>query len=189
MSFVFFFKIFSNTFILYWLFFCTGFLSILKSFFTPSIQAALPNVVRKSDLATANTINQTIIQFSTFVGQGVGGLLYKTLGVSTLFLIDGISYLFSGILSFFVKIPPELPQSLKTKAILLDLNKNTIDGVKFLWHDKGLKSMVIVAFLLNFFISPIIVILPFHVVDTLKVSLNWYGLLLAIFGIGNALKC
>jgi DHA3 family macrolide efflux protein-like MFS transporter len=77
------------------LFFVTLVLGILSSFFRPAISAAIPDIVPKEKISAANSLNQSSGQISLCVGQALGGYLFVVLGAPLLFLIDGITYLFS----------------------------------------------------------------------------------------------
>jgi MFS family permease len=50
-----------------------------------------------------------------------------------------------------------------------------------------LKGLVLLSAFNNFFSVPILLLLPFYVEDYLKVKVDWYGFLLAAFGIGSLL--
>ncbi len=176
----------TKIFILVWLFVISAVLSVIKSFFTPAIQAAIPSIVHPSQVASANSINQVIVQASVFLGQGSGGVLYRIFGAMNLFLFDSLSYLFSAICALFIQIPQEIPEkAIGFKATLQELRVKTMEGFQYIWRDKGLRAMVSTASFLNFFISPILVMLPFYVEDYLQVSIDWYGFLIGAFGVGS----
>jgi MFS family permease len=59
-----------------------------------------------------------------------------------------------------------------------------MEGFLYVWTTSGLKSFFFVAACLNFFTMPLVVLFPFYVEDFLKVKLEWYGYLTAIYGAG-----
>jgi len=163
-------------------------LGAVRSFFNPAISAAIPDIVPSDKVAAANSLNQSSVQISTFIGQGLGGYLFVLLGAPLLILIDGITYLFSAFSESFITIPQILPEKskvLKEKFALF--KRDTLDGLKIVWKNTGMRSMFFMAAVLNFFIMPIIVLLPFYVEDYLGVTPDWYGYLLAGFGFGALL--
>ncbi len=84
-------------------------------------------------------MNQFSVEISTFVGQGIGGILFRVLGAPMLFFIDGISYLFSAISEMFITIPQEFPEkSIKAKGIIADFIKDIKDGLGFIWKNHGM---------------------------------------------------
>ncbi len=162
--------------------------AIVGSFFRPAITAAIPDLVPKQKVSAANSLNQASVQISTFIGQGAGGILFRILGAPVLFLIDGLTYLFSAFSEFFIVIPQTIPEkSLNQSHALKSFKTDTIAGFRYVWQRKGMRTLFAVATLLNFFAMPFFVLFPFYIEDFLKVTTDWYGFLLAAFGIGSLL--
>ncbi len=161
-------------------------LGITNAFFQPAFSASIPELVPTEKVATANSLGQISLQLSVFIGQGLGGLLFRILGAPLLILFNGLSYLFSGVIESFITIPQEIPQKGKNWADLVSkFKKEIIEGFRYIWAVAGLKKLVLLSSFLSFFMMPIIVLLPFYVENFLKVTADWYGFLLAIYGIGS----
>jgi MFS transporter, DHA3 family, macrolide efflux protein len=62
-----------------------------------------------------------------------------------------------------------------------------VDGLRYVWRKGGLRELVLVSAMLNFFTAPILLLLPFYVEDFLKVAVDWYGFIIAAYGIGALL--
>ena len=104
-----------------------------------------------------------------------------------LFLIDGITYLFSALSESFIKIPQSIPDKKDTwREKFRQFKEDTIAGFRYAWNNAGLRSLFFAAAFINFFAIPIIILLPFYVEDFLQVTADWYGYILAAFG-GGAL--
>ncbi|MFC2160045.1 MFS transporter [Acidobacteriota bacterium] len=160
-------------------------LGAVRTFFSPAITAAIPDIVPKEKIAAANSLNQSSVQISTIFGQGLGGYLFMILGAPLLILIDGITYLFSAFSESFISIPQTLPERSRIwKEKFAQFKIDTLEGLKIVWGNTGMRAMFFVAAFLNFFIMPLIVLLPFYVEDFLGVTPDWYGYLLAGFGFG-----
>ena len=105
-----------------------------------------------------------------------------------LFLIDAITYLFSAVSEFFITIPQNIPKkSPKWQETLNSFKTDTIEGFRYLWQRKGMRTLFVAATFLNFFGMPFFVLLPFYVEDFLHVTADWFGFLLAAFGVGSLL--
>ncbi|MDN5204549.1 MFS transporter [Fulvivirgaceae bacterium BMA10] len=161
-------------------------LGIIRTFFSPAITASIPDIVPQQRVEAANSLNQSSMQLSMLVGQAIGGILFVKLGAAVLFLIDGISYVFSGVSEMFIKIPQKFPdKSAILKSKWNQFKEDTLEGFHFVWKDKGMRFLFGAAAMLNFFSMPFIVLLPFYVEDFLKVQADWYGYILAGFGFGS----
>ncbi|MFZ5918975.1 MAG: MFS transporter [Chloroflexota bacterium] len=161
-------------------------ISSISAFFGPAISAAIPDLVPRSKVASANSLGQMALQLSLFIGQGLGGTFYRLLGASVLFLIDGSSYLFAAASETFVDIPQTMPrQDGGWRKQLGQFRQDIAEGLRYIWGQKGLRELVFVSAFLVFFTAPVIVLLPFFVEDTLQVAIDWYGFLLAAYGLGT----
>jgi len=194
--------------ILIWLFVVSVFTSIVSAFFGPAISAAIPDLVPTHRVAAANSLGQLSSQISIFVGQGLGGVLFRLLGAPVLFLINGVTYLFSAISESFVTIPQTIRQQpdvgpaggqgegaeagvppsgrgLSMRDQVRVFGKDIAQGVAYVWRTGGLRELVFVSAFLSFFTVPFVTLLPFYVEDTLRLAVDWYGFILAAYGVAS----
>ena len=162
--------------------------SILAAFSGPALQAAIPDLVPRERIATANSMAQLAFQLAIFIGQGVGGLLFRQLGAAIVFAINGSTYLYAAVSTSLVRIPPPsetLPaQGGGWRTALKRLGRDLMMSLKLVRDMSGLREMVILSALVTFFTIPIIFLLPFYVEDVLRVDASWYGYMLAAHGVG-----
>ena len=79
-----------------------------------------------------------------------------------------------------------MPEKSKSLAELVaDFKADTAEGFRYVWSRKGMRNMFIVAAFLNFILAPFGVLLPFYVEDFLHCSPDWFGYILALFGVGS----
>ncbi len=159
-------------------------LGILRAFFTPAFTAAIPDLVPRDKIPAANSLNQFSIQGSTLIGQALGGLLYQLLGAPLLFLIDGLSYVYAGICSAFIKLPP-VEKKPASDHPFREFVAETGAGFRYLWNQPGMRDFIAIASVVNFFGMPIAVLLPFYVERYLKAGDAWYGYLMASITVGS----
>ena len=153
---------------------------VIQAFFMPAIAASIPDLVAPERLAAANSLNQFSNQASLLIGQAAGGVLYNTLGAPLLFLIDGLSYLFSGVSASFIRLPPRpRPQEEEKEPVFRAYLRQTAEGFRYVWQNAGLRSFMFAASFLNFLIMPIMVLFPFYVSLYLRQGSEWYGFLMA----------
>lgn len=171
---------------LVWLAVVLVFTGVATTFFDPAIAAAIPDLVPGSRVTSANSMGQLSYQLSVFVGQGLGGTLFRLLGAPVLFMIDGLTYLFSAVSESFITIPQTVPEkSRRWQDQFLEFKQDFLEGFRYVWCRTGLKALVLISAFLTFFTAPVIILLPFYVEDFLQVEPDWYGFLLAAFGVGS----
>jgi len=175
----------STTLVITWLFIVAVVNGILSSLFRPAISAFIPDLVPKDKITGANSAITSSAQFAQLIGQGLGGVAFRLLGAPVLFLIDGLSFLFSGISELFISEPEvkTTEKDLKSSPLKTFLNEIK-EGFHYVWRQKGLRELIVMAAFMNFFGAPFITLLPFYVENVLNSTTDWYGILLATEGIG-----
>jgi DHA3 family macrolide efflux protein-like MFS transporter len=185
-----------------------------SAFFAPAITAAIPDLVPKARLAGANAVIQASLQVMRFVGQALGGVLFQAVGAVVLFVFNGMTFLFSALSESFIWIPQKLPVRGRQDKRSADLAvvrvegggfplavpvsarsesverfrpffMAALEGLRYIWRRPGMRELVLGAALLGFFSVPVILLLPFFVEDALGAGAEWYGYLMAVFGIGT----
>lgn len=116
------------------------------AFFNPCMGSVLPDIVPQDKIVKANSSYQMTTTGSNLIGTVFGGMLYATLGAPIMFLIDGISYLFSGFTEIFMKVP-----IIKKEYQNTNFKEDFISGIKFSWNFKGLRNIIILGCIINFF--------------------------------------
>jgi MFS family permease len=165
-------------------------MGVCDAFFRPAISASIPDLVPEADLTRANSANRLALDVSTFIGQGLGGVLFRIIGPGILFFVDGVTYLFSAAAESLIRLPPPPPKSAATggwRAAGAGFWRELKVGLRYVASRKGLRYLLFLSPLDSFFIITIVVLLPFFVEDYLHVKPDWYGFLVAAFGAGSFL--
>ncbi|MCP4631864.1 MAG: MFS transporter [candidate division Zixibacteria bacterium] len=163
-------------FIEIWMVFTAGIITgVCGAFFSPAVSSSIPDIVSKSKVVKANSVFSMIHSLSGVVSNSAGGFLFQILGAPLMFLVNGISYIFSAITELFVKIP-KVVRDTAPVTFLEDLK----DGFRFAWTFRGLRYLMLVAAGLNFFATMgIILLLPlFQQYDHLGAGL--YGIVMGV---------
>jgi len=161
---------------------------VAGAFFGPAASAAIPALVPAERVASANSLGQLSAQVAVFIGQAFGGTLYRLLGPPLMLLVDSLSCLYAAASSAIIRIPQQLPETgLAWRDNLRAFTADLKDGLRYVWGAPGLKGLVLISALGNFFTTPILLLLPFYIREYLAVPEDWYGYLLAAFGVGSVL--
>ena len=109
--------------------------SFCDEFFNPAIGVLLPSLVKKKELAAANSIFLFTTQGSFVLGFLVGGLMLKFLGFSQYpFLIASVLLVFAAILASFLKWKRPIPER-KIEASLTGFWQQLVKGYNFIKNE------------------------------------------------------
>lgn len=147
--------------------------------------AAIPDIVPREQLARANATHLFTGRFANILGQVVGPVLFRLVGGPVLFFFNGLSFLISAITELFINIPQTLPQEkLSPRAFLSKLIKDTGEGFRYVYQNKGMRGVFLGIAVVNLFMGPTTVLLPFYVENSLHHKMDWYGYIMAAMSAG-----
>ena len=163
-----------------WMVFVAGVaLGICGAFFGPAVASSIPDIVPKSQIVKANSAFALVSTGANVAGSSAGGFLYQMLGAPLMFLFNGISYLLSAVSEIFVKIP-----RVSRKKADFHFFEDLKSGLSFVWNHKGIKYIMFIASVLNFFASMGIMLLLPLFQRTEHLGAGLYGLLIGSFSGG-----
>jgi len=156
------------------------FFGVADAFAWPAATTLLPSVVKREQLVAANSVFQTTGQLTTIVAPAPAGLVIKALGTAWAFFIDAISFLFIIAALWRLPDPPKAASAAKPPVW-----RSILDGIAYVRRDVPLRSLMLVAAMLNFCISgPMGVGLP-YLVKTKFGSAAAYGLVISAMAAGG----
>lgn len=161
---------------------------VVNTVFKPAVFAMVPDIVPSQKLSAANGLIQNTIMVSTMIGQGIGGILFVTIYTPLLFLINSTAYICSAVSEFFIELPKKSNRKannpeLVTRRIYIDI----LEGFNYIKRKKGLLKIFFAISVVNFFLTPSVVLLPFLVDMQLNAKADWYGYLMAGFAFGMSI--
>lgn len=117
----------------------------ISSVFSPSINTMMLSITKKHHFVRANSVYSAIEYGVDIVGQGVAGSLYVILGAPVLFLLNGLSFLFSAGTEVLITEDPKWKQ-LEKKPFL----KDAAQGIQYILLNRGVGLNLLLAFFINF---------------------------------------
>lgn len=162
-------------------FIMTSFMTI----FNTSIEAAIPNIVTEDRLMNINSISKIIDSVSIILGPMIGGLIFAFVDIRLFIIINGISFLLSGISEIFIDFSFNKGETKEEEKEEIDFLRDMKQGLEYMKDKKEITSLFIVFVFLNFSIGlSISVPLPFIINNILNLGSKSFGIIQGSFPIG-----
>lgn len=147
-------------------------------FFELAEAAALPHIVRKEHLPKAIAQNQGRQQVANLVGPPLGGLLVGV-GRAVPFAFDAVSYAVSFVALRLIKPSFQDERDSSDQSLVADIRA----GVSWLWQNRFLRAISVLAAVWNFMLMALILTLIVSARE-LGASTTMVGVVTAAFGLG-----
>ncbi len=129
---------------------------VCTSFFNPSIEAFLPEVVSEENLVKSKSLFDMLKMGVDVLGQTLGGFIYSLIGGPMMFLLNALSYIISSGTEVFIR--EENKGGSRSKNNLFSDIK---EGFRFIWISRGLFLLILMSFLFNFLFGMVrVLIIP-----------------------------
>ncbi|MDF2672135.1 MAG: hypothetical protein K0R09_400 [Clostridiales bacterium] len=106
-----------------------------------SENAILPELVNKEELSYSNSVFSFLSSTCVFLSPAIGGLIYKLYGSRILFVINGVSFLVSGMLLSLIKYKHVINEEKPNKGGII---KDGIEGCKVLSRFVNVKTVFLI---------------------------------------------
>jgi len=163
-----------------------GLIGAGEALFIPSYTALIPRLLPEDEILAANGLESIVRPLAQqAVGPAVGGIAIALLEPGLAILFASAAYLVSVgcLLAMRVKSAPERSKEERPTA-LSDLR----EGVRYVRSTSWLWATLAFAFVaVFFFVGPFEVLAPFVITDRVGGGSAEFGLLLAMFGVGNVI--
>lgn len=190
--------LFNNVFDLKIAFFMSFLLATAEGFFNPAVTKCLPSLVEEEAIEQAVAYQSSTQYLASFGGSVLGAMLIGWLGIPLLVSLTALNYFVSAMIELTIKFPEEktvaetspetgestaAPESgeveLSGEAVPAPEAAN-LDWKKF----PMLKSLLTGFGLVNFFATPVLVVIPLYVKNILLAEAKTLGMLEASLWIG-----
>ncbi len=165
------------------LYLCSLVLGINSSLFNPAARSLPAHILEEDQLQQSQSLQQGMYALYSILGAVFGGIMYTFVSIEWIFIINGVSFILSGISEMFINIStaPDEEHTITFKGTLLDIK----NGVSYVLKFKAILSLVLIASLLNFFTVPVIVNgLPYLFEVVLQSPAIYFSIIMASFPVG-----
>ena len=150
---------------------------IVAAFNVPAWQTLVPDLVPRERMQNAITLNSAQFNLARVVGPLLAGLIVARYGVTTAFVINGVSYV--TVLWALLVVRPLRPQELSIEPAL----ERVRGGIRFAHGHPGVRRALLTVALVSLCGIPVMQLLPV-VAGWLHAGAGGLGLLTGCFGAG-----
>ncbi len=163
-------------------------LNVFNAFFTPTYRAIIPQIIEGNYFREAIGLSTATFQLLGVLGPALAGIVAVWLGARQIFFLDGISFIIAGIL--ILSIPKsDLQKGVSKEAKQAGNTWNdVIKGIRLLFSNKILRFALCIEFVSAIAGAMILVNTIGHIKNNLLLNDNYYGWVMAIFGVGAAVS-
>ncbi|MCW1239163.1 MFS transporter [Bacillus pretiosus] len=172
-----------NLFIIYT---TTFLMTVFTTFFGIGLEAAKPNIVSKERLMSINSISKIIDSVSLILGPMLGGIVFSVFNIKTFIIINGISFILSGIALLFIHFrlfEYNINEGNSKRGV--NFIKDIKEGFSYLLEKESLKNTFHILISFNFFLGfAVTVPLPYIINTVLNLSSKQFGIIQGAFPVG-----
>ena len=158
--------------------------AIASAAFGPALSAAVPSIVSRPQLTTANALMQSGVNIAVLVGPAMSGVGIAVIGEQNVLFINAMAYLVSALCLIPVRMRPVVPASgeaAESRSIVSDM----LVGFRFVFfQERTILFLLITVALFNLAWSAFLFLLPVvaqRVLDVGPLELGW---LWSFLGVG-----
>lgn len=163
-------------------------LNVTNVFFDTTISAAIPQLVSTEKLTQINSFSGAISNFAFILGPFLGGLIIGIIDIKVFLLINGLSFIFSGITEMFLDFKiHEKMTGVKKEQEMTKINfvKDIVEGFKYMKSTKWILSLALSAAMINMIMTlGLNIPLPVIMRNQWLFSDVQYGIVMASFPLG-----
>lgn len=157
-----------------------GLRSVGSAFHAPAMKSSIPLLAPRSALVQIAGINEVIQSISIICGPILGAVGLLNFGVGTVMLLDVVGAAIACSTLGFVNIPKVRQKATSAKRIWRDM----ASGIIVIWKNKGMSWLMGSEIIVNFFVMPIVAVMPLMTLQHFKGSPYQVSLIEGLYGAG-----
>ncbi len=159
-------------------------LSIIQSFYQPSVQASVPALTADENLMKANGTVIQVNALASLVGPVLGGFLYGFLGIYPILIASIVCFFASAVMELFLHIP--FTRQARDGSLMHMAGQDIRAAFRFLSKEnRQVYPLLFVIMGLNLFLSAMVTVgLPYMIKVFLGLTSQHYGFAEGCLGVG-----
>ncbi|UCH81595.1 MAG: MFS transporter [Nitrospiraceae bacterium] len=152
----------------------------VHAFEIPARQSIIIEMVGKESLLNAIALNSSAFHAARMIGPAIAGFIIGSIGLGYCFFLNSLSFL--AIITALLKMRFK-PEDEKHSSSH-DIKKSFREGLKYIFHNPDVYTILIAVGIISFFGFPYISFLPVYAEVILKVGATGLGMLMGCAGAG-----
>ncbi len=166
---------------LYWLYAICFLISGFGPLFESAVAASIFRLTSPEKMPQAVATDSSVLQLSNVIGSALGSVLMAAVGVAGAFLFNAAGYMASFAAVWGIKTGLE-PEGRVDSSFISEFR----EGLAYTFGNKPILALILSFATFNFFVSPILILIPMIVKFTLRESVTWLAVFEAFFALGSA---
>jgi MFS family permease len=165
---------------LWWLYTICFLIAGFGPLFESSVAASILRLTSPEKMPQAVAADASVVQLSNVVGSALGSVLMAAAGVAGAFLFNAAGYAASFAAVWGIRTSLE-PEARTESSFMAEFR----EGLAYIFRNKPVLSLILTFAVFNFFVSPILIIIPMIVKFTLNESVTWLAVFETFFALGS----
>ncbi|UCH26117.1 MAG: MFS transporter [Trueperaceae bacterium] len=161
-------------------------LNAFTAFFTPTYKATIPLVTGADDYPKAIALSGATNAVLGVLGPGVAGGIAALLGWQSIFWVDAVTFLLSGLLILLLPVRLSVVAKRRDQGVT-NAWQDVKEGTTRLWKDASIRFALVLQLVTSIAGAWVLVNTVTHVKSNLALGDTSYGWVMAAFGIGATL--
>ena len=166
---------------LYWLYSICFLISGFGPLFESAVAASLLRLTSPEKMPQAVALDSSVVQLSNVIGSALGSVLMAAAGVAGAFFFNAAGYLASFAAVWGIKTGLE-PDDRAGSSFIEEFK----EGLAYTFGNKPVLWLILSFATFNFFVAPILILIPMIVKFTLRESVTWLAVFETFFALGSA---
>jgi len=159
--------------------------SMVSTIFGPALVSAVPLLVRRSELVSANALIQGTNNIGSLLGPAVSGILIALIGAQHVLYVNAATFFISALCLMPIRSDETIPEHATGSAQPVALLRDLSVGFRFVFGNRStVLLLVVITALFNLGASAFVFVLPVYAKELLNVGPVQLGWLWSALGAG-----